>query len=263
MLKKSLSQHLIKDKNILKKMVSLAQVERGDVVVEIGAGHGDLTKALAEKAGRVYAVELDGSLRNRLDPLEDQYKNLKIIYGNVLDVPFGQFGCGKSIKVVANIPYKITAPILFKLIGERPVIHSAYLTVQREIGERITSRPFSRSYGALSVVCQLVAGTKILLYLKPGLFIPPPKVESAYVAMVFKNEGKDDMDEDMTGFIKACFEHKRKQLRQALVRRYGEKKTTSLYASMCFPPSVRAEEIEPERFKTMYAFLNSGDKDNP
>ncbi|HNS15342.1 MAG TPA: 16S rRNA (adenine(1518)-N(6)/adenine(1519)-N(6))-dimethyltransferase RsmA [Syntrophorhabdaceae bacterium] len=259
MLKKSLSQHLIKDKNILKKMVSLAQVGKDDVVVEIGAGHGDLTKALVEKAGHVYAIELDTSLRNYLDPLADQNKNLKVIYGNVLDIPLAQFSAGKGIKVVANIPYKITAPILFKLIGERPVIKSAHLTVQREIGERIASKPFNRSYGALSVICQLVAGTKILLYLKPGLFIPPPKVESAYVAMIFRNDG-NDVDEEMAGFIKACFEHKRKHLRQALVRRYGEEKTTSLYASMGFLPSVRAEEIAPEKFKAMYALLNSMDE---
>jgi 16S rRNA (adenine1518-N6/adenine1519-N6)-dimethyltransferase len=262
MLKKGLSQHLIKDRNILNKMVRLAQVGRDDIVVEIGAGHGDLTKALAEKAGHVYAIEIDTSLRKYLDPLTDQYKNLKIIYGNVLDVPLAQFSRGNGIRVVANIPYKITAPILFKLIGERPVITSAYLTVQREIGERIASKPFNRSYGALSVICQLVAETKILLYLKPGLFVPPPKVESAYVAMIFKNDG-NDVDAGMTGFIKTCFEHKRKYLRQALVRRYGNDRTTSLYMSMGFLPSVRAEEIEPERFKMMYAFLNSGDKGSP
>jgi len=259
MLKKSLSQHLIKDKNILKKMVSLAQVGRDDVVVEIGAGHGDLTKALVEKAGHVFAIELDTSLRNHLDPLADQYKNLKVIYGNVLDIPLAQFSAGKGIKVVANIPYKITAPILFKLIAERPVVKSAHLTVQREIGERIASKPFNRSYGALSVICQLVAVTKILLYLKPGLFIPPPKVESAYVAMIFRDDG-NDVDVDMIGFIKACFEHKRKHLRQALVRRYGEKKTTFLYASMGFLPSVRAEEIAPEKFRIMYALMNSMDE---
>jgi 16S rRNA (adenine1518-N6/adenine1519-N6)-dimethyltransferase len=261
MLKKHLSQHLIKDRNILNKMVRLAQVGRDDVVVEIGAGHGDLTRALVEKAGHVYAIELDTSFRRYLDPLADQHKNLQIIFGNVLDVPFSQFSRGKGVKVVANIPYKITAPILFKLIGERSMIISAYLTVQREIGERIASKPFNRSYGALSVICQLVAETKILLYLKPGLFIPPPKVESAYVAMVFKGDG-DDVDEDMRDFIKACFEHKRKYLRQALVRHYGDEGTTSLYESMGFPPSIRAEEIDPERFKTMYAFLKPRYRDS-
>lgn len=259
MLKKSLSQHLIKDRNILGKMVRLAQVARDDVVVEIGAGHGDLTKALAEKAGHVYAIELDTSFRNYLDPLTVQHKNIKIIYGNVLDVPLAQFDHGKGVKVVANIPYKITAPILFKLIGERQAITSAYLTVQREIGERIASKPFKRSYGALSVICQLVADVKILLYLKPGLFMPPPQVESAYLAMIFKNDG-NDVNEDVTEFIKACFEHKRKYLRQALVRRYGDDRTASLYASMGFVPSIRAEEIEPERFKIMYAFMNSRDE---
>ena len=81
----------------------------------------------------------------------------------------------------------------------------------------------------------------------------------AYVAMIFKNDG-NDVDEDMTGFIKTCFEHKRKHLRQALVRRYGEEKTTSLYASMGFLPSIRAEEIAPEKFRVMYAFMSSTDE---
>lgn len=254
MLKKRLSQHLIKDRNILDKMVGLAQVGKDDVVVEIGPGHGDLTRALVEKAGYVYAVELDTSFGRYLDPLVDQHKNLQIIFGDVLDVPLAQFSHGKGIKVVANIPYKITAPILFKLIGERSMIAGAYLTVQREIGERIASKPFHRSYGALSVICQLIADVKVLLYLKPGLFVPPPKVESAYIAMVFRDDA-DDVDEDMTDFVKACFEHKRKHLRQALVRRYGDNRTASLYESMGFVPSIRAEEIGPEGFRKMYNFL--------
>jgi 16S rRNA (adenine1518-N6/adenine1519-N6)-dimethyltransferase len=225
------------------------------MVIEIGAGHGDLTRAICEKAGSVYSVELDRSFGGYLEPLEKEQKNLKVLFSDILEVPFSQFGSEKKIKVIGNIPYGITGPILFKIIEERAFIESAYLTTQKEIGQRIVSSPHKRSYGAVSVICQLVADVKMLLNLKAGIFIPPPKVDSVYFSMVFK-ENAQHIDDTLIQFIKHCFENKRKYLKHALLKYYNEERVASLYASMGFPPSIRAEEIEPEGFVEMYRQLN-------
>ena len=152
MLKKGLSQHLIKDKNLLRKIVRLSNVSSDDVVVEIGAGHGDLTEAIAEKAGYVYAVELDRTFGSYLELLKERFRNVEIIYGDILEFFFAEFKKERNIKVIGNIPYKITGPIVIKILKERSAIDSAFLTMQKEIALRIASKPFARTYGAISAI---------------------------------------------------------------------------------------------------------------
>jgi 16S rRNA (adenine1518-N6/adenine1519-N6)-dimethyltransferase len=254
MLKKSLSQNLIKDKNILSKMVRLAGIEADDIVVEIGAGQGDLTRCLAEAAGNVYGVELDRTFAEPLNTLERSHKNLTVIFGNFLTIPLASFKGERPIKVMGNIPYKITGAILSKLIDEREDIASAHITVQKEIGERMVSRPYTRAYGGLSVICQLLAEVKILFTIKARSFVPPPKVDSVFLSLLFKEEAKD-IREDFLKFVHICFEHKRKHLRYTLAKHFTAHQIAELYLSMGFQDSVRAEEIEPEKFVTMFHIL--------
>lgn len=254
MLKKSLAQHLIKDKNIMNKMVRLSRIDKDDVVVEIGAGHGDLTRCLIEKAGFVYAIELDRTFRQYLEPLEEKTGNVKVIFGNFLDIPLLQFRKGKNIKIMGNIPYNITGPILFKILEERTIIESAYLTMQKEIALRLVGKPFTRIYGALSVIFQIFSEVKTLFYLKPTVFIPPPKVDSAFLSIVLKEDEKGTEDA-LIKFIKTCFENKRKYMGYSLKKHYGEERVASLYTFMGFSQTTRAEEIEPQKFKEMYRFL--------
>jgi len=256
MLKKSLSQHLIKDKNILNKIVRLSGINKGDVVVEIGPGHGDLTKCIAEKAGFVYAIEIDRSFKKHLDEVEKAYRNVETVFDDFLNVSISTFKADNKIKIVGNIPYKITAPILFKLINERSAIENAHLTVQREIAERIVSIPHRRTYGALSVILQLLSETKLLFILKPTVFIPPPKVDSALISITFK-EDEGSADEKLFEFVKLCFQNKRKYMKNALMKHYDRFTIESLYQFMGFPMSTRAEEIEPLMFKKMYVFLKA------
>ena len=256
MLKKSLSQHLIKDKNITAKMVKASGVGPGDTVVEVGAGHGDLTRPLCEKAGRVYAVELDQACAPPLKALEREYANLTVIFGDILKTPLAPFKGEGNLKVVGNIPYKITAPILFKILGERHIIESAYLTMQKEIALRIVSKPFTRTYGALSAVCQMLATVKVLFFMKPGLFVPPPKIDSAFLSMELKEEEKAT-DDHVMDFVRGCFQNKRKYMKYALSRHIGGERLDAVYRHMGFPLSVRAEEIEPGGFKEMFRFLQA------
>ncbi|OPY71544.1 MAG: Ribosomal RNA small subunit methyltransferase A [Syntrophorhabdus sp. PtaU1.Bin050] len=254
MLKKGLSQHLIKDKNVTDKMVRLAGITRDDVVVEIGAGDGHLTKSLLDKAGFVYAVEVDREFIPRLLELEHDHRNLRVVSGDFLRIPFSEFTRDGNIKVIGNIPYKITAPILLKILAGREIVESAYVTMQAEVARRIVSKPFTKTYGGLSVVCQLLAEVEIVFYLKASVFFPPPKVESAFVG-IFPKEGKKAADRRLIEFIRICFRNRRKHLRYALSREYGADIVNGLYESMKFSPTVRAEELEPARFEKMFYFL--------
>ena len=255
-LKKSLSQHLLKDKNLLNKLVRLAGIGPNDVVVEIGAGEGDLTRCIIPHARLVHAVELDKHFKRSLGPLERLFPNVRVTFDNILDLPLRSFVEDSRIKVMGNIPYNITGDILFKLLSELDVVESAYLTMQKEVGERLVSKPCSRSYGALSVIFQLYASVRLLLKLKPALFIPPPEVESVFVAIVFDQE-RMKADQDLIDFIKACFRYKRKYLKHSLEPVFGRDRVGALYRFMGFEPSARAEQIRPEVFERMYTFVSS------
>jgi len=254
MLKKRFSQNLIKDGNILRKMVSLAGITPGDSVVEIGSGRGDLTRAIAARAARVVAVEVDRDMIPYLETVANAASNVEIVFDDILAVPIDRFAGGHPVKVMGNIPYGITGPIIFKLIGERNCIGSAFLTVQKEIGERITATPGTRAYGSLSVVCQLFADVKVLMRLKPQVFIPPPKVESLYFSMRFREDAQD-VDDALIAFIRGAFSHKRKFMRHALLERYTQAEVEDVYERMVFPPSVRAETLEPALFRRMFEIL--------
>jgi 16S rRNA (adenine1518-N6/adenine1519-N6)-dimethyltransferase len=254
MLKKSLSQHLIKDRNVLEKMVKLSGVTGTDAVVEIGPGQGDLTRCLAEEAGRVYAVELDRSFKPRLDALAGQFSNLTVLFADFLEVPLSGFVEQGQVKVVGNIPYGITGPILFKIFAERALVESVHLTVQKEIGQRIVSEPHRRTFGALSVISQLLADVKILFTINPRVFVPPPKVDSVFLSLLFKDEG-GWIDDGFMRFVKACFENKRKHMRYALLKILDEDVIESLYSAMGFCGTTRAEELAPEKYEAMYRFL--------
>lgn len=254
MLKKSLSQHLIKDSNILNKMIRTAGISEDDIVVEIGPGQGDFTRCLSERVRFVYGVELDQDFKPYLEPLERERGNIRFIFGDFLRTPLSDFQDSGKIVVVGNIPYKITGPILFKIIAERDVVKSCHLTMQREIAERIVSPPFRKTYGSLSVVCQLYSHVKMEFIIRPGVFVPPPKVDSAFVSLIFK-DGGIGRDDGLIRFIRECFQNKRKFLSYSLGRLYGADAVGSLYESMGLSRTTRAEELAPDRFVEIYRFL--------
>lgn len=257
MLKKSFSQHLIRDKNITDKMVRLAHIKKDDIVVEIGAGYGDLTRSIAEKAGHVYAIEVDRDLISHLTALTGTYTNLTIIHDDFLKVPLSSISPGKNVTVLGNIPYKITGPIIFKLLEQRAILSAVYLTMQAEVARRIVSPPHTRTYGAISAVCQILCEVKILFTLKPSVFVPPPAVDSAFLEMIPKKE-KKGVDSELLRFIRMCFQNKRKYLRYALSRTYPENIIERIYSFMEFSRTSRAEEIRPDQFEKMYTFLREG-----
>lgn len=208
-MKKHFGQNFLTDKNLLKKIVSSADIINKDVI-EIGPGQGALTQFLAIDAKTVKAYEIDLSLRPYLNKLEDKHDNLEIIYEDILSI---EIPSDKEYNVVANIPYNITSPILFKLL-ETPNIASATLMVQKEVAERITSKPNNKSYNSLSVIVQYYMEVERLMIVKRHMFRPQPNVDSA----VFKITRRDPLlldsklEETFLSIVKGAFIQKRKTL---------------------------------------------------
>jgi 16S rRNA (adenine1518-N6/adenine1519-N6)-dimethyltransferase len=183
------------------------------------------------------------------------FPNVRVIFANVMHVTLHPLTKSDRVKVMGNIPYNITGDILFKLLSEMAIIESAHLTMQKEVGERLVSMPCSRAYGALSVIFQRYASVKILMRLKPALFVPPPVVESVLVSIIF-NQAAGPPDQQLIDFIKGCFRFKRKYLKRALEELAGRDRVQALYDHMNFKPSIRAEELPPEAYVRMHAFLH-------
>lgn len=253
MLKKRFSQNLIKDGNVLDKMVRVMDVTAGDRIIEIGPGQGDLTARLCAKAGRVVAIEIDRAFEDELRGLEARYPHLTVVFADVLTVDLGRF-LEAPVRVVGNIPYHITGPILFAVVGMRRMVSDAFFTMQKEVAERIVSPYGRKSYGSLSVVFQLLGHPKIHFSLHPQIFTPPPKVESAFLGVPLTDEGRS-RDDGMMPFIRRCFETKRKYLRHTMVKYYGREHTDELYGAFGFSPAVRAEELPPPVFADLFLWF--------
>ncbi|MCS7281433.1 MAG: 16S rRNA (adenine(1518)-N(6)/adenine(1519)-N(6))-dimethyltransferase RsmA [Desulfobacterota bacterium] len=254
MLKKSLSQHLLKDRNILKKMLSKTDIDDKDTVIEIGAGKGDLTRLLAASAKKVYAVEIDTQFSPYLDRIAEELKNVEIIYEDFLEIDLKPLK-NDMLKVIGNIPYKITGPILFKLFKDRGYLKSAFLTVQKEVAQRIVAEPKTSSFGSLSVISQVLAHCRVEFYIPPHVFFPAPKVESAFVSMRFKKESQK-IPEGFFQFVRNCFRHKRKLLWNSLRSAYDSSIVESLFEKARLERSVRAEELPPEKFLELFYIFN-------
>ncbi|MCX7856980.1 MAG: 16S rRNA (adenine(1518)-N(6)/adenine(1519)-N(6))-dimethyltransferase RsmA [Deltaproteobacteria bacterium] len=251
-LKKSLSQHLLKDKNVLKKMLSKTDITKKDVVLEIGAGTGELTSLLKDIAGSVYAVEIDKGFSPYLDKLSSQNKNIRIVYQDFLKLKLADLASQHGVlKVIGNIPYGLTGPILFKIFMERKYLKKAYLTFQREVAERIVAKPKTRMFGTLSVISQVLSNVKLEFFIPPQVFVPPPQVESAFVSFTFYEEYLT-IPETFFQFVKNCFRHKRKLLFNSLKAVYSISTVEFLFEKAKLHKSVRAEEILPQKFLEMF-----------
>jgi len=188
-LTKRFGQHFLIDRNLLLKVVQTAAIEPTDKVFEIGPGVGTLTVELAERAVQVVAVELDASVLPILNIALQPFAHTTVVLSDVLklDLPAflaAQWGSGETGKVVANIPYNITSPILIKLLESKHLFRSITLMVQKEVAERLRAKPGTEEYGALSVFVQFHAAVTLVGIVPKGVFFPPPKVDSAIIHLV-------------------------------------------------------------------------------
>ncbi|GAY74211.1 SSU rRNA (adenine(1518)-N(6)/adenine(1519)-N(6)) -dimethyltransferase [Lentilactobacillus kosonis] len=217
--KKGLGQNFLVDIDVLRRIVTTAEITEDDAVVEIGPGIGALTEQLAKNAGKVVAFEIDDNLLPVLyDTLHD-YSNIKIINQDILKANLPkvideEFGEDKQVKVVANLPYYITTPIIMDLLRNDNRIDSIVVMMQKEVAERLTAKPSTKAYGSLSVIMQQQKDVEVAFLVNKESFIPSPKVDSAIIKITAKKQtGMQPFDlKKFQGFVRGCFMHRRKSL---------------------------------------------------
>jgi 16S rRNA (adenine1518-N6/adenine1519-N6)-dimethyltransferase len=218
--RKRWGQHFLVDRNILNKVIRTAELEKGDVVLEIGAGLGEMTLALARQVKKVIAVEIDRKLVKILKERTADLSNILVIEGDVLKISFEELyhRGNQQLKVVANLPFQISTPLLFRFIESKQLFSLLTLMLQREVAERIIAPPGGKDYGPLSIFAQSVSDLSIQFYVKPSAFFPPPKVESAVIHMVWKERPLVRLEEEawFKKVVKGCFSYRRKRLINAL-----------------------------------------------
>jgi len=218
--RKRWSQHFLVDRNILNKVIRTARVEKEDVVLEVGPGLGEMTLALARQVKRVIAIEIDPKLVAILNKKMKDYPNVEVVKGDILKVDFRQFlkREGHPIKVVANLPYQISTPLLFRFIESKEAFSTFTLMLQKEVAERMVAPPGRKEYGPLSIFIQIFLDVSIRFFIKPSAFFPPPKVESAVVHMVWKEKPMIETNDEewFKRVVRACFGYRRKTLVNAL-----------------------------------------------
>ncbi len=248
-----LGQHFLTDAGWRDEIVNAIHVD-GGLWVEIGAGHGEMTSALARDADRVIAIEIDRQLASGLRKTTAALGNVEIIESDVLAVHFDKVTEGARFSVYGNLPYYITSPILHRLFEHASEISAIHILIQLEVAERIVAAPGSRDYGYLSVVSQWYSRPEMVLRVPPGAFSPPPKVDSALVSLRMPGaREKFDvrMEEPFLKFVKECFAQKRKMLRNNLRARLG-KSAEGVLRAAGLPLDARAEQLSITQFVTLF-----------
>jgi 16S rRNA (adenine1518-N6/adenine1519-N6)-dimethyltransferase len=253
MTRRRLGQHFLYDPSILKRIIEAAMLSPEDTAVEIGPGHGRLTAMIAERVGRVIAIEIDRVLCESLRTTFSRFGNVEIVGGDALEYPYVTLG---EFKVVANIPYSITTPLLFRLLEERGHLLSVTLTIQREVAKRIVAAPGSKEYGILSIMLQYYGKPRIVFYVPKGAFRPVPKVDSAVIHIeVYKKPPLDIVDEELFfKVVRTSFAKRRKTLVNALKYVSEDIRETLLKAGI--EPDRRAETVSMSEFAIISDLLS-------
>lgn len=235
--KKHLGQNFLIDPRVPGAIAEAAELALCDRVLEIGPGEGVLTRELASRAGQVVAVEVDTRLASKLEALQAQFMNLRIVWADFLQTSFPELGLEEDgCKVVANIPYYITTPILMKLLhadhlerhgidAQQPRPERILLMVQEEVADRILAAPGSKDYGSLSIICQYAAEVSRVLAVPRSAFKPRPQVDSAVIMLRPRSTPPVDTPEPARFFklVRAAFQQRRKTLLNALAAAGYEK----------------------------------------
>lgn len=251
--KKRFGQNFLVDPTYAEKIVELAEISTGDTVVEIGPGQGAITSLLAKKDCRVYALELDRTLHEHLEKEFAKNENVSIISGDALNYDFTALGEQQSshLKIVANLPYNVATPILFRLLDSRSVIEKMVLMFQKEVAERIIAEPGSKQYGALSIFPQLYTDTKMEFILPPGAFRPTPKVQSAVLSfnMLEKTRYPLKNEKILRQLAATVFSQRRKKVINGLSLFTGDKEEASRTLEVAgISPDTRPDSIGIEDY---------------
>ncbi len=217
--KQSLGQNFLRDDNISRKIVAAVHPQGQDVVLEIGPGEGALTKHLAPVCDKLIVVDIDSRVIERMELMFGE--QIEIIQGDVLETDFGKIRERRKagpLRIVGNIPYNITSPILFHILDNRQHIGDATLMMQREVARRLVAKPGTKDYGILAVSCQIFADVKMLFDVSPNCFFPAPKVTSTVVQLRMLGAPRFPLvdEQEFRRMVRGVFGKRRKTLRNSL-----------------------------------------------
>ena len=255
---KKFGQNFLIDEHVLEKIIQAAGVGPDDFVVEIGPGIGTMTQYLAEQAGEVVAVEIDKALIPILKDTLSAYSNVTIINADILKLDMEELvrekNGGKPVKVVANLPYYITTPIIMQLFESHVPLHSVTVMVQKEVADRMQTGPGNKDYGALSLAVQYYAEPYIVANVPPNCFMPRPKVGSAVIRLTRHEKPPVEVEDERLLFdiIRASFNQRRKTLANGLNNSdrldIPKEAITEAIQQLGKGPSVRGETLTLEEF---------------
>jgi len=253
--KKRFGQHFLHDKNILSRIVEYVAAKPGERIVEIGPGEGALTLPLLRAAGSLTVIELDRDLIEPLRTRASGVGELTIVHRDVLEVDIGALAAGATIRLVGNLPYNISTPILFHCLDHAAAIRDMHFMLQKEVVERMAAGPGSKTYGRLSVMLQLRCAVEPLFDVPPTAFTPPPKVDSAVVRLVPLSTDKLPQADFavVDRVVRAAFGQRRKTLSNALK---GVADADDL-AAAGIDPRLRAEQLAPATFVALAQHLQA------
>ena len=257
--KKSLGQNFLVDPNLQQKVVAAVQAGPDDTVIEIGPGRGALTDRLADAAGRLVAVELDDALASDLVERFEAASHVTIAHADILEWEPGAVLEDGPVKVVGNIPYNITSPLLFRLLEWRPAPERVVVMVQREVADRILADTGEKAYGALTVGIRAKAEVDRLFHVGRHAFRPVPNVDSAVIEIRPRSDRDVGSGEELRSLTRAAFGMRRKQLQKILrtAPGYGlpKEEAAAVLESLEIVPTARPETLAPETFVALAAAL--------
>lgn len=252
---KRLGQNFLIDGNIINKIVDAADIDENSGVIEIGPGFGTLTQCLCKRAKKVVAIEIDKSLK---EVHEDTipYDNIKIIYDDFMKIDVDKIideeFQGMDVKLVANLPYYITTPIIMKILEDKYKISKIVVMVQKEVAQRLNAKPNTKEYGAISLAVQYRADTRIAMIVPSSVFMPRPKVDSAVIALdILKKPRINVKDEQMLfSVIRASFGQRRKTLLNSLssILDCPKEFIKEVLEKVNIDPGIRGETLTLEEF---------------
>ena len=258
---KRFGQNFLIDTHVLEKIIKASEITKDDFVLEIGPGIGTMTQYLAEAAGQVAAVEIDNALIPILEDTLKEWNNVTVIHGDILKTDIQKLAMeknqGRPIKVVANLPYYITTPIIMGLFESHVPVESVTVMVQKEVADRMQTGPGSKDYGALSLAVQYYARPEIVANVPPNCFMPRPKVGSAVICLRKYEEPPVQVKNEKLMFrlIRASFNQRRKTLVNSLKNSpelsYSKEQVELAIAECGFSQNIRGEALALEQFAAL------------
>ena len=267
--RKKYGQNFLIDANVIRNIVDAAGITKEDCVLEIGPGIGSMTQLLSRAAGSVVCVEIDETLRPVLEETLEDCENVKILWQDILKTDLkavcAEQNGGKPLKVVANLPYYVTTPILMQLLEQKNVFTSITVMVQKEVADRIRSGPGSKEYGALSLAVQYFAEPEAVMTVPPSCFMPRPGVDSCVLCLKAYGQPPVECNEKvMFALIRAAFNQRRKTLANAVSHGYSlngrtvsREEIAEILTGMGLPATVRGEALSLEQFAQISLLLGA------